>query len=276
MGPHLVEEDHLVGEDVGGVAVVVVEVAQIRVQEAGRSGRRDHPRGADLGDVLAAAVHLALALLRSERLLGAGWHLVDHRVPDGPGVLQHVHVDLAEVGVQHVEVHRPRVVHVERDRLAVVDDQSRIPDRPVGRGAQRDDHHVQVALGSADPVFDRVGGLEEPGEPESLQFPAQVGHREIGQQHHGVLVDVLAQVLRIEVVLVQVGDVEVVDVAQRRPIQPAVVGEREPRREVGRVDPRVAQDGPGLGVDPESGVSDAGDLHKYPFDTPSTPLSRIV
>ncbi len=122
--PHLIEEHHLVGEDVGRIAVVVVEVTQFGIEEARRPGRRHHPRRADLCDVLAAAVHLALTLLGAERLLGPGRHVVDHRIPDCARVLQHVHVDVAEVGVQHVEVDGPRVVHVETNGLAVVDHQS--------------------------------------------------------------------------------------------------------------------------------------------------------
>ena len=98
-------------------------------------------------------------------------------------------------------------------------------------------------------------------EAQLLQLALQIGHRIVGQQHDRVLVDVRAQVLRIEVVLVQMRDVEVVAVAERVPVQPAVVGEREPRREVRRVHPGVAQDAPGLRVDPETGVADAGDLH---------------
>ena len=105
---------------------------------------------------------------------------------------------------QHVEVDGPGVVHVERDGLAVVDHQAGVADRAVGGGAQRDDHHVEIALGPADAVLDGVGGLEEAVEAELLQLAPQIGHREVGQQHDGVLVDVLAQVLRIEVVLVQV------------------------------------------------------------------------
>ena len=178
VGAHLVEEDHLVGEDVGRVAVVVVEVAQFGVEEARRAGRRHHPRRADLGDVLPAAVHLALTLLDAERLLGARGHVVDHRVPDRARVLQHVHVDVAEVGVQHVEVDGPGVVHVERDGLAVGDHQSGVADRAVGRRAQRDDHHVEIALGPADAVLDRVRGLEEPVEAELLQLAAQIRHRD--------------------------------------------------------------------------------------------------
>ncbi len=165
---------------------------------------------------------------------------------------------------QDVKVDGPGVVHVERDGLSVGDHQPGVADGTVGRGAQRDDHHVEVALGAADAVLHRVGGLEEPVEAQRLQLAAQVRHRVVGQQHHGVLVDVRAQEGRIEVVLVQVADVEVVAVAERVPVQLAVVREREPRREVRRVDPRVAEDAAGRGVDPETGVSDACDLHELP------------
>ncbi len=134
VGAHLVEEDDLVGKDVGRVAVVVVEVAQVGVQEAGRPGRRNHPGGADLGDVLPAAVHLTLTLLDAECFLGPGWHVVDHRVPNGTRVLQHVHVHVPEFGFEDVEVDGPGVVHVERDGLAVGDHQSGVADGAVGRG----------------------------------------------------------------------------------------------------------------------------------------------
>ena len=40
-----------------------------------------------------------------------------------------------------------------------------------------------------------------------LEFALQVGHRVVGQQHDRVLVDVLAQGFRVEVVAVQVRDV---------------------------------------------------------------------
>ncbi len=258
---HLVEEHHLVGEDVGRVAVVVVEVTQLGVQETRRAGGRDHPGRPDLSDVLTGPVHLALTLLDAERLLGALRHVVDHRVPDGAGVLQHVHVDVTERVGQHVEIDRPRVVHVERRRDAVADHQPRIADRAVGGRAQRDDHDVQLALRAAEPVLHRVGGLEEPVKPQHLQRIFQVRHRIVRQQHDGVLVDVLGQQPGVEVVLVQVRDVQVVAVAQRVPVQAAVVRERKPRREVGRVDPRVAQNAAGRSIDPKAGVADACDLH---------------
>ncbi len=118
-----------------------------------------------------------------------------------------------------------------------------------------------VALRAADRVLDGIGGLEKAVEAKLFQLALQIGHRVVGQQHDGVLVDVFAQILRIEVVLVQVRDVEVVAVAEGVPVQPAVVGEREPRSEVGRVHPGVAQNASGRCVDPETGVPDARDLH---------------
>jgi hypothetical protein len=110
-------------------------------------------------------------------------------------------------------------------------------------------------------VFDRVGGFKEPVKAHLLQLTPKVGNRIVGQQHHRVLVHVLAQILRVEVVGVQVRDVEIVAVAERVPVQGAVVGKREPRGEICRVDPGVAQDASGLGVDPETRMSDARDLH---------------
>ncbi|CDZ88344.1 hypothetical protein RHRU231_40094 [Rhodococcus ruber] len=258
---HLLEEDHLVGEDVALVAVVVVEVAQRRVEEHRRTGRRDHPRRPDLVDVAAAAVHAALALLLAEVRLGALGDVVDHRVPDRARVLQQVDVDLPE-GLEHrVHLDRAGVVHVEHRGLAVRDDETGVADRSVRGCAQGDDHHVQVALGPADGVLDGIGRLEELREPELLELATQVRDREVGQQHRRVLADVLAQVLRVEVILVQVRDVQVVDVAERTPVQLRVVREGEPRREVRGVDPRVAQDRSRFGLNVEPGVSDAGDLH---------------
>ena len=97
--------------------------------------------------------------------------------------------------------------------------------------------------------------------PQRLQRILQVGHRIVRQQDHGVLVDVLSQQLGVEVVLVQVRDVEVVAVAQAVPVQPAVVREGKPGREVSRVDPGVAQNAAGWSLDPKAGMADACDLH---------------
>ncbi len=258
---HLVQEHHLVGEDVRRVAVVVVEVAQLRVQEARRAGRRDHPGRADLGDVLAAAVHLALALLGAERFLGALGHVVDHRVPDRARVLQHVHVDVAELRGQHVQVERPRVVHVEHGGGAVGDHQAGVADRAVGRCAQRDDHHVEIALGAADRCLTESVVSKNRWKPSFSSSRCRSGTGKSGSSTTASLLTCSAQQLRIEVVLVQMRDVEVVAVAEGGPVQAAVVGEDEPRTEVRRVDPWVAQDASRLGVDPKAGVADACDLH---------------
>ena len=82
-----------------------------------------------------------------------------------------------------VQIDRSGVVHVEGDRLAVRHHQTRVADRAVGRGPQRDDHHVEIALGAADGVLDGVGGLEEPVEAELLEFTLEVGYRIVRQQH---------------------------------------------------------------------------------------------
>ena len=258
---HLVEEHHLVGKDVGRIAVVVVEVAQL--------GSRKHGGPAD-GTTHVAPTWAMYWRARSiwrcrfwvpNVSLARVRHVVDHRVPDRAGVLQHVHVDVTEGVRQHVQIHRSGVVHVESGCRAVGNHQRRVADRAVGRCAQRDDHDVQVALGPADPVLDRVGGLEEAVKAQLLQRISQIGHRIVRQQHHRVLVDVRSQKLGVEVVLVQVRDVQVVAVTQSVPVQRAVVREGKPGGEVGRVDPGVTQDAARLGLDQKAGMTDAGDLH---------------
>lgn len=68
---------------------------------------------------------------------------------------------MAEFVVDDVEVDRPGVVHVETGGLSVGDDQPGIADGAVGGCAQRDDHDIEVALGSADAVLGGVDGLDE-------------------------------------------------------------------------------------------------------------------
>src|ERR1700677_1101996 len=92
---------------------------------------------------------------------------------------------------------------------------------------------------------------------------SQVGHRIVGQYYHRVRVDVCAEVPSVEVVLVQMRDIQVVAVAQSVPVQPAVVREREPGCEVGRIHPWVAQNAASMGLDQKAGVADTRDLHKY-------------
>ena len=258
---HLVQEHQLVREDVRRVAVIVVEVTQFGVQETRWPSGRDDPGGAHLRDVLTAAVHSALPFLGAEGFLGAGRHVVDHWVPDGARVLQHVHVDVPELFGQHVKIDGAGVIHVESRCGAVGYHEAGVADGSVGRSAQRDDHDVQVTLGAADPMLDGVLGLHEGVEPQPLQFAPQIRHRIVGQQYHRVLVDMVGQVLRVVVVLVQMRDVEVVAVPQPVPVQGAVVGVGKPRGEVRRVDPGVAEDAARRRLDKESGVADTGDSH---------------
>ena len=90
-------------------------------------------------------------------------------------------VDVAELLEDDVEVDRPGVVHVEHCCLAVGDDEAGVADRAVSGRAQRDDHDVEVALGTADRGLDRVGCLDELGEPELLELALEVGDRVVGE-----------------------------------------------------------------------------------------------
>ena len=76
------------------------------------------------------------------------------------------------------------------------------------------------------------------------------------------LAHVLAQPLGVEVVVVEVRDVEVVGAADGPRVEPVVAREREPRPEVGGVEPRIAQDAPGPGLDVQAGVAEEGDSHR--------------
>ncbi len=71
----------------------------------------------------------------------------------------------------------------------------------------------------------------------------------------------LAEQSRIKVVPVQVRHVQEVDLAVPVPIQAAVVGEDEPRAEVGRVLPRVTQDRPAGSLDMQASMAQTRDLH---------------
>ena len=242
----VVEEDGLVGEDVGRVAVEVVLLEQVVVEEARRSGaRHDERRGEDL-DVALGPGELDDPLLVGEGDLRLRRELVDHRVPDRARELEEQQVERPE-GQELVRVGRARVVHVQDAGLAVVDEQRRVAERAVGRGVERHDQDPQTA---AELERLAVGGLDEPPEAEVVELVAEVVDRVVGQDDGRVLRAVLAQPVRVEVIVVEVADVEVVGAADRPRVDPVVGREREPRPEVGGVEPRVAQDaaGPGLEV----------------------------
>src|SRR6185437_4141050 len=77
----------------------------------------------------------------------------------------------------------------------------------------------------------------------------------------------LAQELWVEVVVVHVRDEEVGGVADLCQVQMLVAGEREPRGEIRRVEPGVAEDTAVARLDEQACVADEGNLHE-----PSTPL----
>src|SRR5690606_10651707 len=74
------------------------------------------------------------------------------------------------------------------------------------------------------------------------------------------------EVLLVEVVPVQVGDVEVVGLPEGVPVELRVVGEGEPGGEVGGIDPRVAEDRACGRLEEHAGVASAGDTHVCPSE----------
>ena len=144
---------------------------------------------------------------------------------------------------------------------AVGDHEAGVADRAVGGARNAMIITSRLALGPADPVFDRVGGLEEPVKAQLLQLPAQVRHREVRQQDHRVLVDVIGEQLRIEVVLVRVRDVQVVAVAEGRPVQAAVVGNTNHEPKYAGFTHGSHRTLPARVSIRKTGVADARDLH---------------
>ena len=177
---HELQERQLAGEDVGGVVVEVVdgEQAVALVQEAGRAGEGEHLLGAVLLDVAQRARHAVLALAAADGGLHAVREVVDHRVPDGAGVLQEVRVVRTERGDRAV-LDRPGVVLVEDPNLAVVDRDTAVAERAVGRGDQRVDEDPQAAREFGDLP---VAGLHEVPEAQLLQLLAQVRHLVVGSR----------------------------------------------------------------------------------------------
>jgi hypothetical protein len=252
---------HLVGEDVALVAEDVVEPVQRLVEERGRAGDREDPVALDVVDVPQRAVEAALALLLPEGALGVVGQLVHHREPDRARELQQVGVDVA-VLEEHAHVGGAGVVLVEQARaVGVLHPQRRVADGAVGGAGERLDHDLDAAGELHDLLRD---GLDELVEAEGPQFRLQLVGRVFRQQDGGVLADALGEVLLVEVVAVQVRDVQVVGLPERVPVEPRVVGEGVPGREVGGVHPGVAQDRSCCGLDEHAGVASTGDSHGYP------------
>jgi hypothetical protein len=119
---HPVGEHHLVGEDIGLVAVEVVEPPQLLVEEARWSSHREDPVRLEVVDIAQGAIELTIPLLLAERLLGAFGQLIHHREPDGARELEHVDVDVTELG-EGAKIRGPCVVLVEQGGGPVVDPQ---------------------------------------------------------------------------------------------------------------------------------------------------------
>ena len=115
--------------------------------------------------------------------------------------------------------------------------------RAVGRGDEGVDGQAQR------PGIERlkVLRLDEAVESERGERLAQVVERVVGQQDGRVLVDVLGEEARVEVVVVEVRDVQEGRVADTLRVDAVVGRERVPGAEEGRVEPRVAQDADAAG-----------------------------
>ena len=109
----------------------------------------------------------------------------------------------------------------------------------------------------------------------SAPHPAvELAGRVAGQQHADVAGQVVAQPRLVPVVAVEVGDVEVVgavDARQQVVVELVVAGEREPRAEERRHEPRVAQDRAVLGLDEDPGVAERRGAHHRPPTLPAGP-----
>ena len=153
-----------------------------------------------------------------------------------------------------------RVVLVEHAGLPVVDHQGGIADGPVRRRHQRQDRQAEAAH------VDRLGVLrvDELREAEGPQCLLQVVEGVVGEEDPGVLRHVLGQELRIEVVVVEVGDVQVVGPADQVSVDPLIAREGEPGSEEGRVEPGVAQDAAVAGLHEQSRLPQERDPHHRP------------
>ncbi len=205
------EERALVDEDARLVAGDDVEVEQLGVEEARRPSRGHDRTGVDRLDVAHRPRQLALDLGVDEVAHRHLVHLVDHRVPDRAAVLQPVQIDRT-VGGEGGEVGRAAVVLVDQPAGAVADDERRVAAGPVGDRRLDVDRHREVTV-EAELVT--VGGADQVVEAERPQPPVELAARVAGHEHGDVAAHVarVGQPRLVEVIAVEVGDVEVVGVA---------------------------------------------------------------
>ena len=243
------------------VALDDVEAEEVLVEEARRPGAGHHGAGVDLLHEAEGPGELALDLRRAlPALLGLG-HLVDHRVPDGPGELEPVQVD-RPVGAELAQVVGAAVVLVDQTGLAVGDHQGAVAAGPVGDGRLHVDRHGEPGR---DLELLLVDGADELGEAQGLEGPLLLAGREPRQQDRDVAAQVGPEPGLVVVVAVEVRDVEEVgplDPGEEVVGELVVAGEREPGAVEGGDEPRVAQDRPGPGLDEDPRVSDRRGAHR--------------
>ena len=250
------KKDRGIREDVVGITVEVVKVHQVVIEEAGWSGAGHDVGGADLLRVAEGALHLGDPLLAAESVFHLLRKAVDHRVPDGAGVLQEVDIVGAE-RLQRLEMDGAGVVLVEDLHLAIVEGKTGVAKRAIGGGDERGDHDLEAV----DVVGFAVFRVDEVGEAELAQPLLDQAEGVVREEYGGLPVDVLGEELDVEVVEVGVGEKEVIGVDVGRVVELVVGREHPPGAEVRGVEDGIAEDGPVLGFDVHTGMTEKGDLH---------------
>ena len=158
---------------------------------------------------------------------------------------------------QRIEVDGVEVVLIEDPGRAVVERDGRVADGAVGGGHQGGDHHPQAVQ------VDHLGvlRLDEAIEAEIGEAPTQLVHGKVRKEDRRVLVDGAGQELGVEVVVMQVGDVQVIGRADRVEVDGLVAREGEPGPQVGRREPGVTENASPLGLDEQTGVTEKSHAH---------------
>src|SRR6185437_4923943 len=137
----------------------------------------------------------------------------------------------------------------------------RVAERAIGGGDGGGDHEAQAIDGDGD----AVPGAQEFGEADLAQAAFEQVERVVGQENGGLFGDVIAQKFGVKVVVVQMGDEEVVGIGDPRAVDAFVAGEGEPRGEIGTIEPRVSEYAAVARLDEESGMAN----ERYPHAQPS-------
>ena len=165
------------------------------------------------------------------------------------------------VGAELAEIGRPAVVLIDDDTVVGHHDQRRVTPRSVGDRRLDVDRHAETGC---DLGLDGVDGADELGEAECRQRALLLTRREAGKQDRDVATQVFGEPGFVVVVAVEVGDVQevgVLDAVLQVVAQLIVSGEREPRAEEGRLEPRITENRSPGGLDEHAGMTDGGDLH---------------